>query len=279
MANGMGLRNYYFDPTYSRSNGYRSVANTILAQEQSGDVFLAHFPDPAWGYYLRHADLPTVMQPAAPDSAPSDTEAALQTITETYERIWFVPYVPSVWDADNVVGRWLDYHLLHASQTQHQKLTLWSYRPLRTANEVTTPVDTSLNGEIILHAAYITVNGDPVKLSQPLSVSSGDTLSVSLIWSAPELVSDDYTVFVHLLADDGFLVAQHDGTPLIGTRPTTTWLPNEQLLDRYQLQIAETGFTGNGRLLIGMYRPDTLERLPFANGETALEIAPVIINP
>ena len=54
----------------------------------------------------------------------------------------------------------------------------------------------------------------------------------------------------------------------------------ERLLDRHDFEVtgAGNGRLINGRLFIGMYRADTLERLPFANGETALELAPIIIN-
>ncbi len=101
---------------------------------------------------------------------------------------------------------------------------------------------------------------------------------MTLIWSEPDIIPEDYTVFVHLLADDGSLVAQHDGAPLFGTRSTSTWQPNEQLIDRHELVIAETGFAGNGRLFVGMYHPETVERLPFEHGDTALELMPVVIN-
>jgi len=278
VANSIGLKNYYFDPAYSRSNGYRLAAEQIEAQAQPGDIFLAQFPDPVWGYYLRNTGLPTTMQPTAPGVPQADTEQALHTLTETYDRIWFAPHESSVWDTENVVGRWLDYHLFHESQSQHQKLPLWTLRPARTAVTSATVINNLLNEEITLHAAHATVNGVPTNPNEPLSVSSGDALSVTLIWSALDTIPENYTVFVHLQADDGSLVAQHDGAPLFGTRPTTTWQPNEQLIDRHELVIAETGFVGNGRLFIGMYHPETLERLSFENGETALELIPVVIN-
>ena len=278
LANGAGLTNYYFDPAYGRSNGYRELANRIDENWQDGDLFVPQFPDPVWGYYLRNVAIPNQMQPATPNQTTERSEAELQTVTETYDRIWFVPY-RSGWDSENVVGRWLDYHLLHEAESTHQKLTLWTYRPLRTADEVTTSIESVLNEEILLNSAYLTLNGQPVDLQDAITVSATDQLKVSLIWSAQDSIDSDYTVFVHLLAEDGLLLAQHDGVPLLGTRPTSSWQVEEQLLDRHELQIGETGFQGNGRLIVGMYRADTLERLPFANGETALELAPVVIEP
>ncbi len=268
-ANGIGLRNYYFDPAYSRSNGYREAAAEISAHARPGDLFLAQFPDPVWGYYLRHTGLPTAMQPTSPQAAQAETEQALQRLADAYDRLWFAPYPSETWDAENIVGRWLDYHLLHERHTPYQNQQLWAFRPLRTANEAATLVNALLNGEILLEAAYVTVNGRSVPLDQSLTVSPGDAVSVSLIWSADEALAEDYTVFVHLLAEDGSLLAQHDGAPMFGTRPTTTWNRGEQLLDRHELVVAEPGVGGNGRLLIGMYRPDALERLPWENGETA----------
>jgi hypothetical protein len=278
LANGIGLKNYYFDSGYSRSNGYRSAAAQIDAQVQPGDVFLAQFPDPVWGYYLRNSGLPTTMQPTSSRIPQAETEQALRALTETYDRIWFVPYASQFWDADNVVGRWLDYHMLQESRSQHQKLQLWAVRPLRTADEITKPIDALLNEEISLQAAYLTINGRSADLNAPITVNTNDTLALSLLWSAAATPPEDYTVFVHLLAEDGSMIGQHDGVPLSGTRPTTSWQPDEQLLDRHELVIGETGFVGNGRLLIGMYRPETLERLPYQNNETELELAPVRIE-
>ena len=279
LANMVGLKNYYFDLAYSRSNGYREAVAVIEARMETGDIFMPNFPDPTWGYYLRHLDMPNVMQPVAPNLPAAESEQALQEITTMYDRVWFVPYESSShWDSEKVVERWLDYHLLHESQSTHQNVDLWAFRPLRTSDDVTLSIDETLKEKIVLQAAYLTRNGQPQNPDEPLAVVAGDELKVSLIWSAHEAVEENYTVFVHLIAEDGSLQAQHDGAPLFGTRPTTTWQPNEQLLDRHELQVAETGFMGNGRLMVGMYDSNTLERLPFANGETALELTTVIIQ-
>jgi hypothetical protein len=81
-------------------------------------------------------------------------------------------------------------------------------------------------------------------------------LSVSLIWDCLEPIPDNFTVFVHLLGEDGSLIAQHDGTPLFGTRPTSTWEAGERLLDRHVIEISDEAAAGNGRLAAGMYFVD-----------------------
>ncbi|MCZ7670742.1 MAG: hypothetical protein M5U34_28125 [Chloroflexi bacterium] len=149
-ANGIGLRNYYFDPAYSRSNGYREAAAEISAHARPGDLFLAQFPDPVWGYYLRHTGLPTAMQPTSPRQRRQKRNRRCNGWRTPMTAFWFAPYPSETWDAENIVGRWLDYHLLHERHTPYQNQQLWAFRPLRTANEAATLVNALLNGEILL---------------------------------------------------------------------------------------------------------------------------------
>lgn len=270
-SNGWSLKNYYFDPASSRTTGYREVAVRVTAAEQPGDVFLAHFPDPALQYYLRHAAMPIVMQPEAPDANQADTEAALAELAQTYERIWFVPYLDSVWDRENVAGRWLDYHLLHESWAQVGDKTLWAYRPLASATAVMTPENVTFGDRIRLDSVYVAVGGQPVDLAEPIKTGGETAVVVTLLWEGLGSVPENYTAFVHVLDESGALVAQHDGVPLFGTRPTTSWQPGERLLDRHELTLPE-GWRGNGHIVVGLYETETFARLRTGEGEDALVV-------
>ncbi len=275
LGNGLSLAQHYFDPAHSSTSGYREMAAHVTAAEQPGDVFLAHFPDPALSYYLRRSAIPIVMQPETRDADPANTEAALEKLTLTYQRVWFVPYSDSGWDAENVVGRWLDYHLLHEERTEPGRKTLWAYRPMSSATAVLTPQDAMFGGHIRLDGVYVTVNGQPVNLAEPVEVGPEETaVTVTLLWQRRGAVTENDTVFVHVLDENGALVAQHDGVPMAGTRPTTTWQPGERLLDRHELTLP-AGWTGNGRLVVGLYHSDTLARLLTDDGQDALEIGTV----
>ncbi len=86
------------------------------------------------------------------------------------------------------------------------------------------------------------------------------TLAVELGWSADETPGQDWTVFVHLLNSAGEVVAQHDGLPEVGFRPTSSWEPGEVVLDSHWL-IAPQGQVPDGaRLSIGLYEPATGQR-------------------
>jgi hypothetical protein len=271
----VSLRNYYFDPAYSRTIGYRSMAARVASQAEAGDLFLAHFPDPSLDYYLRDVPVPRRMQPATAEAPAPQTEQALAQLAAGYDRLWFVPYYNSVWDREAVVPRWLEYHTLHEQETQHRKLTLAAYRPLHTADDVVAPIGVSLNGSLRLQGAYVTVDGVPADLNQPVSISPGSAVDVTLVWQALQPIPEHYTVFVHLLDENDALVAQHDGIPVQGTRPTATWEADERLLDQHPITVPAEAIAGDGRIVVGLYQTETLQRQTFANGQDAVPIATV----
>ena len=93
-------------------------------------------------------------------------------------------------------------------------------------------------------------------------LTPGDTLSVALVWESDGEVEDDYTVFCHILSTNGQLVAQKDGPPLYGVRPTQTWRDGEILEDSYWVTLDDDLASGNYELSVGMYDAETMERLP-----------------
>jgi hypothetical protein len=71
-------------------------------------------------------------------------------------------------------------------------------------------------------------------------------------------------VFVHLLDNEGLVVAQHDGQPVGGLRPTSSWATGETQQDNHGLLMPESTAPGEYRLVAGMYVPATGERLPVS---------------
>ncbi len=106
---------------------------------------------------------------------------------------------------------------------------------------------------------------------------SGQPITVTLYWRGLDGASGaDYTVFAHLLAADGHLVAQHDGPPAAGARPTRGWLPGEIVIDPHGMTFREP-YVGTAVVEIGLYDGATLDRVPLADGETSL-ILPTLIR-
>lgn len=92
-------------------------------------------------------------------------------------------------------------------------------------------------------------------------VEAGDVLTVTLYWRADRAPGGDYRVFVHLLDGRGEMVTQHDGPPRWGRYPTWAWRRGDVVPDEHVLHLPVPA-SGPFSLAVGMYRPDTLERLP-----------------
>jgi len=91
--------------------------------------------------------------------------------------------------------------------------------------------------------------------------------TLALVWSAEAAIDEDYTVFVHLLDGEGEIRGQHDGPPGGGDYPTSFWLAGDLILDRHELSLPADAPAGIYHLLVGLYRPDTGERLPVDGGD------------
>jgi len=93
-----------------------------------------------------------------------------------------------------------------------------------------------------------------------------DGWAVTLYWRAEEILDVDYAAFVHLLDEQGRLLAQHDGPPRDGRYPTGWWLPGDLTLDRRILSPDQpldlNRLNSVVRLAVGMYDPATMDRLP-----------------
>ena len=92
------------------------------------------------------------------------------------------------------------------------------------------------------------------------TVTGAHDLSLGLRWSAMEPISTDYTLFIHLVDEQGDVVRQADGPPVQGLYPTSFWETGEQIFDPRRLSL--TGLpAGEFELRLGWYEPDSGLRL------------------
>jgi len=80
------------------------------------------------------------------------------------------------------------------------------------------------------------------------------TLTLTLTWQAVAPVTGDYTIFVHVLNEDGAKLAQRDTRPCDGKCPTNTWQPGAIIPDRYQLTLIPDSAADRSSLLPGPFR-------------------------
>ncbi len=109
-------------------------------------------------------------------------------------------------------------------------------------------------------------------------VIAGNTVPITLVWqSLSSAIGTDYAVFAHLVDEEGQLIGQHDGQPDGGTRPTSDWLDGEYILDRHPLMFQALAYEGPARIRVGLYDPQTGERLLTSDGADAITL-PIVLQ-
>jgi hypothetical protein len=96
-------------------------------------------------------------------------------------------------------------------------------------------------------------------------VQAGDVLPLTLYWQATGEPAVSYKVFTHLIDASLVIWGQQDSIPGGGDRPTTGWAPGEVITDEYRLPVRADAPAGAYVVEIGLYQPETGERLPVTD--------------
>jgi 4-amino-4-deoxy-L-arabinose transferase-like glycosyltransferase len=142
------------------------------------------------------------------------------------------------------------------------------------------PLDARFGDMIALKGYSLAPRGDypqeqvgPCAAGRMLCLEPGSRFQVTLFWQALAAVDADYTVFVHVRNAQGMTVAQKDSQPFDGLYPTSQWQLGETVAQPLDVDLPSDLAAGPYSLYIGLYRLDTMTRLPVANdssGENAL---------
>ena len=84
-----------------------------------------------------------------------------------------------------------------------------------------------------------------------------------LYWQALANMQEDYTVFVHILGDQGRIMAQDDSQPRKGTYSTSFWEVGEIIEDEHSLCLPRNLQAGRFDVVAGAYLLQTMHRLPL----------------
>jgi hypothetical protein len=107
----------------------------------------------------------------------------------------------------------------------------------------------------------------------------GDTLHLTLFWEARAEISEDYTVFTHLLDEANDVRGQHDGQPADGFSATSKWRPGIPLRDPHDLPLPPDLPPGDYRIEVGMYDAETGERLPVLEKDGTIVGERILLSP
>jgi hypothetical protein len=128
------------------------------------------------------------------------------------------------------------------------------------------PIEANFNDQLKL-LGYTT----PQLSSLQHPTSTAQSLTLSLYWQAittpPNLVR-----FVQLVGFDGKLYGQNDSVPDRGNYPTNLWHPGEVVPETVNLPLPPGRPAGRYTLHIGLYDPETGQRLPLTSGDDHVEV-------
>ncbi len=268
---------------------YEQAFAWLVGQRQPDDLILT-MNTPAAALYLGHVDGFTVQQDADQfllnqETTPVDrwlgapwlgTAADFSAALNTADRAWFI--IDTIRQPVYFRGDWLA--VVHSQMEQvwaADNALVYRTRPDRVP--IPTAPDIAINailGQEITLTGY-TVQGS--RFTVQGSPTPPQTITLTLFWQALAPPSADYTIFVHLRDEAGITVAQRDSQPLDGAYPTARWQPGNPVITPLTLPVPGDLPAGTYRLYTGLYRLDTLERLPVANdssGENAVAVGEVV---
>lgn len=104
----------------------------------------------------------------------------------------------------------------------------------------------------------------------------GDTLEVTLYWTARGPVREKYTTFVHLLDQEHTMHGGHDDTP---DPPSTEWAASEVIADTHTFAVSESAPPGRYLLEIGLYTQPDFDRLLLEDAEGAEGADRLLLGP
>ena len=136
-------------------------------------------------------------------------------------------------------------------------------------------------------ARLLGYKADRLQFSRSTCAAAPDQcqLSFDFYWQGLSEMDQLYFVFLHLVDEQGHIVAQHDRSPGIrGKQPTTSWLPTEIIADPVELPLPPDLTPGRYTLRLGLYLPPIgprLQVLDEAEQPTAefVEVGTVEITP
>ncbi len=97
------------------------------------------------------------------------------------------------------------------------------------------------------------------------TVSPGQKVPLVLYWRSKGSVDTSYTVFVHLLDEQGRVQGQEDRLPARGRAPTSGWVEGQIVVDEYEVSLSEEAPPGTYRVEVGMYNARDMVRLPVTD--------------
>ena len=145
----------------------------------------------------------------------------------------------------------------------------WRYRRLAAVVSLALLIFVGLVGGQVLRAPEapalqpLDVNlGNKIGLQGFALDKTGDTLAVHLVWLTRQPMEDSYKIFIHVIDEQGKLLAQTDSRPQHYASNTNRWIPGQVIVDRFQVALPPDTPPGRYQVRVGLYNEVDGQRLP-----------------
>lgn len=260
IGSGRALVNMYYNPDYARAD-YRGIAEQIAdeAQPNAGIVLNAANQWEVFTYYHQDGAPVYPVPKGYPDPAIIDDE--LRRISDQHERIYAIFWGEAERDPNRLVERWLDENAFKARDEWRGDVRFVTYAVPSPANVLAEKEIVGISNVRFGDAIYL----EKVELLSE-ELQPGEIVQIALYWRADENIEQRYKVFLHLVDEDGSIIAQRDSEPVGGLALTTTWVPGETVVDNHGLLVPIGTGLGEYRLHLGLYETfNPLARLPLSS--------------
>lgn len=227
---------------------YHTFMQTLGPELGAGDTLLLTAPDQVYvvGLLLPEETPVEVAALPADGATAEESVATLQDLARRSRRLFLLSRNSAAADPDGRLEGWLHANALPGPEVWFNDLRVAAFVPGSPARTLDIRLDAGFGD------AGLTLAG--ASLGAVDALAPGDALPLTLFWEAPGDLSD-LKVFVQLLGPDGALVAQRDTALMDGPQP-------------HALLIPRAAAPGDYRLIAGLYRAGTGQRLPaMLNGQ------------
>lgn len=251
--------------TRLQRDDYRGIAAAIESMENAPDAILLNAPNQyeVFTYYY-DGKLPIYPLPRGYGGDDAATRAETEQIISNHPRIFVVFWGEGERDPNGIVRTTLDSGAYEISSRWYGDVRLVLYAVLEVPPSEPIHRINQKFGENITLKGYA-ISGDGI-------ATAGSVIGVTLFWETDQPLDKLYKVTVQILNPDGTLAAQHDSEPANGRSPTSTWQPDQTIIDNHGVLVKPSLVSGAGyQIIVGMYELDHPEnRLQVNNQESLL---------
>ena len=259
------LSEEWFNPRVWRDD-YRGIARMVASTAGRDDaiVLLAPGQIEIFDYYYKGA-LPRYTLPRQRPIDAEATTAELEVIADRHRRLYAVLWGQAESDPAGVVERWLETNAFKASDRWYGNVRLAAYEFGSLEAEMQ-PVSVNFAGQLALVRAAVT----------PERAQAGDVIRIAGEWQALGPIKGPLRVFAQILDPANHIVGQFDGEP--AATQAAIWRSGETRSGQFGVPVRGGTPPGSYRLVIGLYEPDTGERLLVDPDSEAYLLRTIIIE-